>query len=312
MSAAIEVAGLVKRFGSFAAVDGVDFNVERGAIFGLLGPNGAGKSTIIRILCGLLRASGGSARVADIDVVKQPDQVKPRIGYMSQRFSLYRDLTVDQNIAFYGGIYGLDRKALRQRRDWALGVAELTDRADVLAGDLAGGFAQRLALVCALLHEPEVVFLDEPTGGVDPLMRRAFFALIERLAAAGTTVLLTTHFLDEAEYCHQIAMIARGKLIAQGTPSQLKQQLGDRLLLEVRCDDPAAALAVARALDGVDEVTLHGAGLHVFWRPGTTEAAAGAALAQAFASAKVPAGAAQPTTPSLEDVFISLARGVER
>ncbi|MBN2359457.1 MAG: ABC transporter ATP-binding protein [Deltaproteobacteria bacterium] len=312
MSAAIEVSGLVKRFGSFAAVDGVDFSVERGAIFGLLGPNGAGKSTIIRILCGLLRASGGQARVAEVDVVKRPDQVKPRIGYMSQRFSLYRDLTVDQNIAFYGGVYGLDRQALRQRRDWALDVAGLTDRAAVLAGDLAGGYAQRLALVCALLHEPEVVFLDEPTGGVDPLMRRAFFALIEQLAAAGTTVLLTTHFLDEAEYCHRIALIARGKLIAQGTPTQLKQQLADRLLLEVRSDDPAAALAAARGIAGVDEVTLHGAGLHVFWQPGTTEAAASAALAQAFHAAQVPAGAAQPTTPSLEDVFISLARGVER
>ena len=312
MTAAIEVAGLVKRFGSFAAVDGVDFSVARGAIFGLLGPNGAGKSTIIRILCGLLRASGGHARVADVDVVKRPDQVKPRIGYMSQRFSLYRDLTVDQNISFYGGIYGLKRAALRERRDWALGVAELADRADVLAGDLAGGYAQRLALVCALLHEPEVVFLDEPTGGVDPLMRRAFFALIEQLAVAGTTVLLTTHFLDEAEYCHQIAMIARGKLIAQGTPSQLKQQLGGRLLLEVRSDDPAAALAVARGLAAVDEVTLYGAGLHVFWQSGQTEASASAALAQAFRAAGVPAGAAQPTTPSLEDVFISLARGVER
>ncbi|MFH1808937.1 MAG: ABC transporter ATP-binding protein [Pseudomonadota bacterium] len=312
MSPAIEVRGLCKRFGDFLAVDHVDLDVAEGAVFGLLGPNGAGKSTTIRILCGLLQPSDGRAQVAGLDVARDPEGVKARIGYMSQRFSLYRDLSVDENIRFFGGIYGLDAERLRLRRDWAVEVGELQAHTRSLARDLPGGIAQRLALVCALLHQPQIVFLDEPTGGVDPIMRRAFFDLIAELAAQGTTILLTTHFLDEAEYCHALALIARGKVIARGTPSQLKALLGDRALLDLRCGDPARALEAAQTLTLVDEATLHGAGLHVFGRTGVAPAELTAALVQVLQQRQLVFEAPTPTLPSLEDVFISLAREVER
>ena len=241
---AIECDGLSRRFGKFVAVDNLSFDVRRGEVFGFLGSNGAGKSTTIRMLCGLLSPTSGRASVGGIDVGRDPEGVKRRIGYMSQRFSLYELLTVDQNIRFYAGLYGLDRARLERRRTFALEMAGLTGRENQLARDLAGGWRQRLALGCALLHEPPIVFLDEPTGGVDPISRRDFWRLIDDLSSAGTTVLVTTHYLDEAERCDRVAIIHAGQLAAIGTNAELKASFADRPIVEVRSPDPVAAMRV--------------------------------------------------------------------
>jgi ABC-2 type transport system ATP-binding protein len=222
--AAVEAHGLTRRFGSFTAVDAVSFSVPRGTILGLLGANGAGKSTTIRMLCGLLRSSSGTARVAGFDINRQPELVKRNIGYMSQRFSLYLDLTVRENIRFFAGIYGLPRALAEERLVWVLDMAGLSGREDDLTGELAGGWRQRLALGCAILHRPPIVFLDEPTAGVDPLSRRDFWELINGLADGGTTVLVTTHYLDEAEYANRILLLHAGRIVAQGSPGELKRQ----------------------------------------------------------------------------------------
>ncbi len=221
---AIETDRLTRRFGAFTAVDGVSFAVPPGTIFGLLGANGAGKSTTIRMLCGLLRSSAGTARVAGFDINRRPEEVKRSIGYMSQRFSLYLDLTVRENIRFFGGIYGLSLERLDERLAWVAGMAGLTGREDSLTGSLSGGWRQRLALGCAVLHDPPILFLDEPTAGVDPLSRRDFWELINRLAADGTTVLVTTHYLDEAEYCNRLVLMHAGRVVAEGSPAQLKEE----------------------------------------------------------------------------------------
>lgn len=221
---AISVSGIVKTFGDFIAVNGVSIAVPRGTVFGLLGANGAGKSTLIRMLCGILQPTSGSAMVAGLPVATRSDEIKQRIGYMSQLFSLYRDLTVRENIRLFAGIYGLFGAAERERARWALSVAGLETRAKTMAGDLSGGYRQRLALACALLHEPVVLFLDEPTSGVDPVARRSFWDLIDSLAAGGTTVMVTTHYLDEAEYCNQLAMMHAGRIVATGTPGAIKER----------------------------------------------------------------------------------------
>lgn len=223
---AIEVHDLTRRFGAFVAVDGVSFDVRRGEVFGFLGSNGAGKSTTIRMLCGLLQPTSGTARVGGVDVTRDPEGVKRRLGYMSQRFSLYERLTVDQNIRFFAGIYGIDRREFDDRRRFVVEMAGLAGREQLLARDLAGGWRQRLALGCAILHRPPIVLLDEPTGGVDPLSRRRFWALIERLSAEGTTVLVTTHYLDEAEYCDRVSIMVDGRIAALDTPTELKKQFG--------------------------------------------------------------------------------------
>jgi ABC-2 type transport system ATP-binding protein len=227
---AVVLDHLTKRFDAFIAVDAVSLSVPRGQIFGFLGPNGAGKSTTIRMLCGILTPTSGSGTVAGFDIATQPERIKENIGYMSQRFSLYEDLTVEENIAFYGGIYRIPPSRLKERAEWVTRMAGLTGRRHSKAGELSGGWRQRLALGCAILHEPSIVFLDEPTSGVDPLSRRAFWELIRTLAAGGVTVFVTTHYMDEAEYCDRLALIYHGELVAVGTPQELKQ---------------------ARALDGV-------------------------------------------------------------
>ena len=236
-SPAIEVKGLTRKFGAFTAVDHVSFDVRNGEIFGFLGANGAGKSTTIRMLCGLLRPTAGTANVGGIDVAKDPEAVKRRIGYMSQRFSLYEALTVDQNIRFFGGIYGLNKTAMEERRAFVLDMAGLKGRENALTRDLAGGWRQRLALGCAILHQPPIVFLDEPTSGVDPISRRRFWNLIGELAGKGATVLVTTHFLEEAEHCDRIAIIHAGKLAAMGTPSELKAPLLSQARPDVSIED---------------------------------------------------------------------------
>ena len=224
MPPAVSLTSLTRHFGSFTAVNAVTLTVPRGQIFGFLGPNGAGKSTTIRMLCGILAPTSGSGSVAGFDIATQPERIKEQIGYMSQRFSLYEDLTVEENIAFYGGVYRLDPKRLKERTEWVIAMAGLTERRRSPAAELSGGWRQRLALGCAILHEPPIIFLDEPTSGVDPLSRRTFWGLIRSLAGSGSTVFVTTHYMDEAEYCDRLAMIYRGELVAVGTPEELKRQ----------------------------------------------------------------------------------------
>jgi ABC-2 type transport system ATP-binding protein len=230
---AVEVENLVKKFGDFVAVDHISFRVRRGEIFGFLGPNGAGKSTAIRILCGLLRPTSGLARVGGFDVAREPETVRENIGYMSQKFSLYDDLTVEENLEFFGGVYGVAESRLREREEFVLRMAGLLDRRTTTTQLLAGGWKQRLALGCAILHEPPILFLDEPTSGIDPIARREFWDLIYQLSEKGHTVFVTTHYMDEAEYCHRLALMHKGKIIALDTPATLKQAAGKASLEEV-------------------------------------------------------------------------------
>ncbi len=223
---AVEVENLVKRFGDFVAVDNVSFTVRRGEVFGFLGPNGAGKSTIIRILCGLLRPTSGVGHVSGFDISTEPEAIRRNIGYMSQKFSLYDDLTVEENIDFFSGVYGVPEQMSAERKAYALRMADLDDRRSTMTRLLAGGFKQRLALACAILHSPPVLFLDEPTSGVDPIARRKFWDLIYQLSAAGQTIFVTTHYMDEAEYCHRLALMYQGRIAALGAPAELKQQMG--------------------------------------------------------------------------------------
>jgi ABC-2 type transport system ATP-binding protein len=229
----IEVDHLVKRFGAFTSIDDLSLSVRQGEVFGLLGSNGAGKTTAIRVLCGLLAPTSGSARVLGIDVAKDPEALKRRIGYMTQRFSLYDDLTVIQNLRFFGGVYGLVGAPMREREQWAIATAGLEGKEDLITQSLPGGWKQRLALACAVLHGPQVVFLDEPTGGVDPISRRRFWSLIDQMASEGITLIVTTHYLDEAERCDRIALMHAGRLVAHGSVAQLKEVFAGRVMLEV-------------------------------------------------------------------------------
>jgi ABC-2 type transport system ATP-binding protein len=300
---AIEVRQLTRRFGDFVAVNDVSFDVEAGEIFGFLGSNGAGKSTTIRMLCGLLRPSSGSASVGGVDVSRDPEGVKQRIGYMSQRFSLYEKLTVDQNIAFFAGIYGLPRERFAARRAAVLEMAGLKGREAALTGSLSGGWKQRLGLGCAILHEPPIVFLDEPTGGVDPLSRRSFWRLIDELARNGTTVLVTTHYLDEAEHCHRIAIIHAGRLAALGTVAELKAVFAGRPILEVRASKPVEAMRRLDAMPDVEKTSIFGAAVHAVMRSAEVSAeeiAARLTTAGVTASSRV-------VEPSLEDAFLDIA-----
>lgn len=259
----IVVEGLVKRFGRFVAVDRVNFSVGRGEVLGFLGPNGAGKSTIIRILCGLLRPTAGRALVAGVDVARDPERVRERIGYMSQKFSLYRDLSVEENLKFFGGIYRVPRHELSERMRFAIEMAGLAGREKTLVSTLAGGWQQRLALGCAVLHRPPILFLDEPTSGVEPTSRRRFWDLIHSLAADGVSVLVSTHYMDEAEYCHRAALVNQGRLIAIGSPDELKRTaLGGELLL-LECDALGPTLAAVEHAPGVLDCSVFGSALHV-------------------------------------------------
>ncbi|MGH7726073.1 MAG: ATP-binding cassette domain-containing protein [Candidatus Eiseniibacteriota bacterium] len=298
---AIELDELTKRFGAFTAVDRVTLSVREGEVFGFLGSNGAGKSTAIRMLCGLLKPTSGTGRVLGFDVAKEPEQVKRRIGYMSQRFSLYDDLTVRENLEFFGGIYGLEGAKLAERRAYALETADLEGKEDRLTGTLPGGWKQRLALGCAVLHEPRVVFLDEPTGGVDPLSRRGFWALIDDLAESGVTVLVTTHYLDEAEYCNRLSLMHAGRVIAVGTSQELRGLLGGRSMIEIRCPDLLRALALLETRAEALEVSAFGTALHVL--VADRERDSRALLAVLEEHGLGPAEA-RPIVPSLEDVFI--------
>ena len=304
----VEARELTRTFGDFVAVDRVSFEVARGEIFGFLGSNGAGKTTTIRMLCGLLEPSGGSATVAGFDVATQRTAIKTRIGYMSQRFSLYGDLTVDENLRFWAGAYRLWGRELEARRQWAVEASGLEASRGALVRELPGGFRQRLALGCALLHEPPVVFLDEPTGGVDPEARRRFWDLIDELSAGGTTVFVTTHSMDEAERCHRVALMHAGKLLALDTISELKTIFPSDSVLEVSCPRPAEALESLEDAPGVEDVSLFGDRLHVVVdRPQRSEEVREVLEAGGFSPLDLEAVA-----PSLEDVFIKVIRDADR
>jgi ABC-2 type transport system ATP-binding protein len=299
----IVVEDLVKRFGTFTAVDGVSFRVGRGEILGFLGPNGAGKSTIIRILCGLLRPSAGRALVAGIDVARNPEAVRQCIGYMSQRFSLYRDLTVAENLRFFGGIYRVAPGELAARMRFAVEMAGLSGREDALVATLAGGWQQRLALGCAVLHRPPILFLDEPTSGVEPTSRRRFWDLIHSLAQDGVTVLVSTHYMDEAEYCHRAALINQGRLVALDSPAALKQTALRGELLLVECEALGPALAALRQAPGLRDCSVFGSALHVVVDDAERATRELPALLAAGGVRSVRVSRIQP---SLEDVFVRL------
>ena len=300
---AIVVDKLSRRFGKFNAVDNVSFDVRRGEVFGFLGSNGAGKSTTIRMLCGLLKPTSGRALVDGIDVGADPEGVKRRIGYMSQKFSLYELLTVDQNITFYAGLYGLTGERLARRRQFVLEMGGLKGRERALARTLSGGWRQRLALGCALLHEPPILFLDEPTGGVDPVSRREFWRLIDDLSAGGTTVLVTTHYLDEAERCDRVAVIHAGKLATIGTVAELKSVFDNRLLLELRARDPVAVMSALDDMPGVEKTSLFGTAVHaVFGSRALRPEDVRATLEQRG----LQVASIEPVAPSLEDVFLDI------
>jgi ABC-2 type transport system ATP-binding protein len=300
---AIEARDLTRRFGEFTAVDRVTFEVERGEIFGYLGANGAGKSTTIRMLTGLLAPTSGSGRVAGHDLARDPAAVKVSIGYMSQKFSLYLDLPVLENVAFFGGAYGLAGRELEARAAEVMEMAELRGVGDTTTGDLPGGLRQRLALACAILHRPSVVFLDEPTAGVDPVARRTFWRIIRDLAHGGTTVFVTTHYLDEAEYCSRIGLMADGKLVALDTPAALKRTWVPEELLVVRGRELRAAAGALAGRAGVKNVVPFGAGLHLRVEPGSLPPGEVARLLGAAGALDVSVEAAEP---SLEDVFLAV------
>jgi ABC-2 type transport system ATP-binding protein len=304
---AVRAVRLSKRFGSFLAVDELDLSVGVGEVFGFLGSNGAGKSTAIRMLCGLLQPSSGEARVLGIDVARNPEAVKRRIGYMTQRFSLYEDLTVAQNLRFYGGVYGLEGAAYAERAAWALEMAGLATKEKLLTGDLSGGWKQRLALACAVLHRPRVLFLDEPTGGVDPISRRRFWHLIDEMASEGVTVIVTTHYMDEAEHCDRIAFMHAGRLVALGSVSELKRVFAGLLLLEVRCARPLESLDLLMREPFVLEAAVFGTRLHLVV---VDEVARGKVVELLDRSGQGPASA-EPVVPSLEDCFIHAIREAE-
>jgi len=305
---AVSVKNLTRRFGDFVAVNQVSFEVSSGEIFGFLGPNGAGKSTTIRMLCGLLSPTEGEGTVAGFDVKTQPEEIKRNIGYMSQKFSLYEDLTVAENIDFYGGIYGLSGQRLEDQKNWAVAMAGLSGRQDTLTSVLSGGWKQRLALACAILHEPPILFLDEPTSGVDPLSRRRFWDLIYEMADRGVTVFVTTHYMEEAEYCHRLALIYRGEMIALGTPRQLKSGIGDRIIA-VSCPDPQAAMEALEGLGEIREIALFGAGLHVT-APDADPARK--AIEKRLAERGVAVSSIEPVAPDMEDVFVSMIEAADR
>lgn len=304
MERAVRVEGLTKRFGSFVAVDGISFSIERGEVFGLLGPNGSGKTTTIRMLCGLLEPSGGSAEVLGIDVARKPDAVRRRIGYMSQKFSLYLDLTVEENLVFFGTLYGLDAARLSARLSEVLERSGLAFYARNLAGDLPIGVKQRLALWCALLHEPELLFLDEPTSGVDPISRRDFWNQIYELARGGTTVLVTTHYLDEAAYCERIALMSSGKLIALGDPETVTNTASGKVYW-MACANPSVVLARLLSEGVITEGSVDREGVRLIV-PDRATAERARDLARAWGCEP---SSLTAVSPILEDAFVLLTAG---
>jgi ABC-2 type transport system ATP-binding protein len=299
---------LVKRFGDFVAVDRISLEAQRGEVVGFLGPNGAGKSTTIRMLCGLLRPTAGQALVAGYDVAREPERVRQRIGYMSQKFSLYNDLRVIENIQFFASLYDVPASVRKERESWVLDMAGLNGRESTLTGTLPSGWKQRLALGCAVLHRPSILFLDEPTSGVDPISRRRFWELIHTMAAEGVTVLVTTHYMDEAEYCNRLILIFQGRIVASGSPTELKERAMIGALLLVECEPLGLALALLQQTPGVRDAAVFGNALHVVVPDAK---AAIPQLRTALLQHGVTVTKVEPIRPSLEDVFVSLTAAQE-
>lgn len=305
---AISVKDLVKRFGNFTAVDHVSFNVRRGEIFGFLGPNGSGKSTTIRMLCGLLTPTSGRASVTGYDIVRDAPAIQRNIGYMSQKFSLYADLTVLENIAFYAGVYKVPAERIQERINAVLELSGLAGERNRITGTLSVGYKQRLALGCAVVHEPAVLFLDEPTSGVDPVSRRRFWDLIGGLAARGISVLVTTHVMQEAEYCDRLVMIYKGRRVALGTPEELKRAFVGQIL-EVSAQPSMEALRLAEGWSDVEDAALFGDRLHITVAKENDDSAH---WARRFADAGLPTARVTPVDPTLEDVFVGLVAAADR
>jgi len=305
----VEVEDLVKKFDSFVAVDHIHFQVERGEIFGFLGPNGSGKSTTIRMLCGLLLPTSGRGKVAGFDLMNEPEKIKQAIGYMSQKFSLYDDLTVIENLRFFGGIYGLSGPSQREREGKVIEMIGLQDLQDRITRTLAVGWKQRLGLGCAILHEPSILFLDEPTSGVDPISRRNFWSLIQQMGEKGVTTFVTTHYMDEAEYCGRLALIYQGRIIALGTPSELKLKTLSQGVLEIECDPLVPALDLLKKEPWISESAVFGDGLHVIGKEGVDLEREINVLFQKQGILLKRMGWIRP---SLEDVFVSLIEKEEK
>ncbi|MGA9774155.1 MAG: ABC transporter ATP-binding protein [Blastocatellia bacterium] len=308
MSPAIEIEGLTKKFGNFTAVDGVSLSVENGEIFGFLGPNGSGKSTIIRMLCGLITPTAGTARVAGFDILKQTDQIRQSIGYMSQQFSLYQDLTVWENINFYAHVYGLKGEQLKRRRNAVIDLTHINDYVDRRAGALSGGWKQRLALACALVHEPKIIFLDEPTAGIDPVARRELWDLFFHLSGQGITLFVTTHYMDEAERCARVGYIFNSKLITYGAPDELKRLPDvtptDAKWVEVTCPNTTVALAELKRADYVRNATIFGQSIHLLMDINKPVEK----LKETLAGIGITDAGVTLARPSLEDVFVTLTK----
>jgi ABC-2 type transport system ATP-binding protein len=300
---AVEVEDLVKTFGSFVAVDHIHFQVKKGEVFGFLGPNGSGKSTTIRMLCGLLIPTSGKGNVAGFSILEEPERIKQVIGYMSQKFSLYDDLTVMENLHFFGGIYGLSGPLQKEREEEALEMVALKELRDRMTRTLAVGWKQRLALACAILHKPSILFLDEPTSGVDPVSRRNFWSLIQQMGEGGVTTFVTTHYMDEAEYCDRLALIYRGKIIALGTPTALKLETLARGVMEVECDPLIPALDFLKKESWVSEAAVFGEGLHVIGKEGSDVERE---IRPLFERNGILLKRMGWIRPSLEDVFVTL------
>jgi len=299
----VVVESLVKRFGDFVAVDHIDIETRKGEVFGFLGPNGAGKSTTIRMLCGLLKPTSGRAVVAGYDVARQPEQVRQNIGYMSQKFTLYNDLKVIENLRLFAGLYSVPAKDLQARIEWALEMANLKGQENLITGTLPGGWKQRLALGCAVLHKPPVLFLDEPTSGVDPITRHQFWDLIHQMATEGVTIFVTTHYMEEAEYCNRLALIFRGKIVALGTPSELKLNAMTGELLLIECQPLGAAVEALQQAPDVMDAAVFGNALHLVVR----DAAAAIPVIEKFLKGRgVTVSRIEKIRPTLEDVFVSL------
>jgi ABC-2 type transport system ATP-binding protein len=303
----IEVKNLTKKFGKFTSVDSISFDVKSGEVFGFLGANGAGKSTTIKMLCGILEPTSGDASVGGYSVKKQPDMIKRNIGYMSQKFSLYNDLTVNENINFFSGLYGLRGEKLEERKKWVIKIANLEGKENTLAKQLSGGFKQRLALGCAVIHEPKIVFLDEPTGGVDPISRRNFWDLINDLSRGGTTVFVTTHYLDEAEYCNRIMMINAGKIIAGGSPKELKSNYLNKAIIEIECSNTDEAITIIDKISWIDSSAYFGKYIHAtIHNNGETDTEIIEKIKKILEDKNIEVKRISRIMPSLEDVFVNL------
>jgi ABC-2 type transport system ATP-binding protein len=303
---AVETDGLGKRYGATLALDGLSLRVERGQIFGIVGPDGAGKSTTLRLLTATVAPSAGSARVAGFDVVRQPERVRERVGYVAQHFALYGDLTVAENLEFYADVFGVPKAVRAERTVRLLAFSRLTEHSDRLADRLSGGMKRKLALACALIHRPEVLFLDEPTAGVDPLSRRDLWRILGGLLREGLTIVLTTAYMDEAERCTRLGFLAEGRLVATGTPDELRQLVGNQVYEVTGCSLPAAR-TIAEMTWGVEAVQILGDRLHVFGQP---DAGLATELVARLESAGLTGSVVRQVEPSMEDVFIALRRRV--